>query len=176
VFSTLIHGPEGHPLHPPLTDVAIGAYTAATMLCVLSAFGVDEHRLATAWWLVLLVGLGGGALAALSGLAEWLTIERGTAVWRIATMHMVVMVVATVIFLLDAILGYHRGYTSGEIAPVALSLTIVGFLVLAVGGWFGGSIVFVHGTRVTATAGSGSQHGHADLDAPPRPGRPPAGS
>ena len=30
--STLIHGPSGHPLHPPLTDVAIGGYTPATAL------------------------------------------------------------------------------------------------------------------------------------------------
>lgn len=24
--STLLHGPPGHPLHPPLTDVGIGAF------------------------------------------------------------------------------------------------------------------------------------------------------
>ena len=133
-----------------MTDAAIGAYTAATALCVLSALGVAENRLATGWWLVLLVGLGAGALAALSGVVEWITIPRGTAVWRTATVHMLVMVAATALFLIDAIVGYHRGYTSGEIATLPLVLTIAGFIVLTAGGWLGGSIVFVHGKRVLA--------------------------
>ena len=44
-----LKGPAGHPLHPPLTDVTVGAYTFATAMAVLSRLGVSEHNTATAW-------------------------------------------------------------------------------------------------------------------------------
>ena len=53
----LLRGFPGHPLHPPLTDATIGAYTFATAMVVLSRLGVIEHNTATAWWLALIAGL-----------------------------------------------------------------------------------------------------------------------
>ena len=47
----LLRGLPGHPLHPPLTDATIGAYTFAAAMAVLSRLGVSEHNTATAWWL-----------------------------------------------------------------------------------------------------------------------------
>ena len=49
-MKVLFRGLPGHPLHPPLTDVTIGAYTFATLMAVLSRAGVSEHNTATAWW------------------------------------------------------------------------------------------------------------------------------
>jgi len=143
----LLRGFPGHPSHPPLTDGAIGAYTAATVLACVGAAGVAEDALAKGWWIALLVGLGFGALAAVTGLADWLTITRGTPLWRTATTHMVVMVVATLLFALAAIVGY-SGYEDGEVGTGALVLVVCGFAALTFGGWLGGSIVFVHGMRV----------------------------
>ena len=53
----LLKGFPGHPLHPPLTDATIGAYTFATAMAVLSRLGVSEDNTATAWWLALIAGL-----------------------------------------------------------------------------------------------------------------------
>jgi uncharacterized membrane protein len=130
-----------------MTDGAIGAYTAATVLVVVGAAGVAEDALAKGWWITLLIGLGFGALAAVTGLADWLSISRGTPLWRTATTHLVVMVVANLLFGLAAVVGY-GGYSDGEIGAAALVLAVCGFVALAVGGWIGGSIVFVHGMRV----------------------------
>jgi uncharacterized membrane protein len=143
----LLRGFPGHPLHPPLTDGAIGAYTAATVLAALGAAGVAEEALAKGWWLTLLVGLGFGGLAALAGLVDWITLTWGTPLWRTATFHMLVMVVATLLFVLAAIVGY-SGYEDEEVGAGALALMLVAFAVLTIGGWLGGSIVFVHGMRV----------------------------
>ena len=41
-LSYLVKGFPGHPLHPPLTDATIGAYTVAAALGVQSALGVAE--------------------------------------------------------------------------------------------------------------------------------------
>jgi uncharacterized membrane protein len=143
----LLRGFPGHPSHPPMTDAAIGAYTAATVLACLGAVGVAEEALAKGWWITLLVGLGFGALAALTGLVDWLTITRGTPLWRTATTHMIVMVTATVLFTAAAVVGY-GGYDEGEVGAAALVLVLCGFVALTAGGWLGGSIVFVHGMRV----------------------------
>jgi uncharacterized membrane protein len=130
-----------------MTDGAIGAFTAATVLVAAGAAGVAEPELAKGWWLTLIIALGFGALAAVTGLVDWLSITRGTPLWRTATTHLVVMVVANALFGLAAILG-HAGYVDGEIGTTALVLALCGFAALTAGGWIGGSIVFVHGMRV----------------------------
>jgi uncharacterized membrane protein len=130
-----------------MTDGAIGSYTAATVLACVGAAGVAEQALAKGWWLALLVGLGFGTLAAITGLADWLTISRGTPLWQTATTHLAVMVLATLLFALAAILGY-AGFDDGEVGSAALVLVLTGFVTLTFGGWIGGSIVFVHGMRV----------------------------
>jgi uncharacterized membrane protein len=149
VFKPLyfVRGFPGHPLHPPMTDGAIGAYTASVVLGCLGAVGIAEDSLAKGWWLALLVGLGFGALAALTGLIEWLTISWGTPLWRTATFHMLVMVIATLLFVLAALTGYDS-YTDSDINGLSLALALVGYTALTLGGWLGGSIVFVHGMRV----------------------------
>jgi uncharacterized membrane protein len=146
-LSYLIKGLPGHPLHPPLTDATIGIYTVAAAFGVLSAAGVSEGNMATAWWLALIVGLVVTGPTALTGLIDWLGITWGTPLWRTATVHMLSMLTATIFFLLAAIFG-HVGYIDDEVTSGSLILTLVGFGFLTLGGWLGGTVVFVHGMRV----------------------------
>jgi uncharacterized membrane protein len=140
-------GFPGHPLHPPLTDATIGAYTFATLMAVLSKLGVSEANTTTAWWLALITGLVLTAPTALVGFADWLDISRGTSLWRTATLHLLVMVGATIVFAVAAGIG-HGNYVDGSISGGSLVLTLIGFGVLTIGGWLGGANVFVHGMRV----------------------------
>jgi uncharacterized membrane protein len=145
--SYLIHGLPGHPLHPPLTDATIGTYTFATVAAVLSKLGIAEGGLAQAWWLALLVGLAVTVPTALTGLADWLLITRGSPLWRTATLHLTAMVTATVFFLLAAVFG-HGSYADHHLTVGPFVLTLVGFALLTTGGWLGGTIVFRYGMRV----------------------------
>ncbi len=146
-LSELATGLPGHPSHPPLTDAAIGLYTGAAAFAALSAVGVAEENTAVAWWLALVVGLAVTVPTAGTGLVDWLKISRGTSLWRTATAHLVAMVSATVLFLLAAVFG-HAGYVERDMTTSGLMLTLAGFGLLTLGGWLGGSIVFVHGMRV----------------------------
>jgi len=143
----LIRGLPGHPLHPPLTDATIGAYTAAAVLGFASIVGVAEKGAAHGWWLALVLGLIFTVPTALAGLADWLTISPGTPLKRTATSHLIAMVSATVFFLIAALTG-HGGYTHGAVDAGPYVLTLIGFAAMTVGGWLGGAIVFVHGMRV----------------------------
>jgi len=146
-LSYLLKGLPGHPLHPPLTDATIGSYTAASAFGLLSVLGVSERNTATAWWLALIVGLVVTGPTALTGLIDWLGITWGSPLWRTATLHLFSMLTATLFFLLAAIFG-HGGYLDGEVTSGSLVLTLIGFAFLTLGGWLGGTVVFVHGMRV----------------------------
>jgi len=145
--SYLWQGPPGHPTHPPLTDATIGAYTFAFVASILSKAGVADQAAAKAWWLALVVALCSSVLTVLTGLLDWLKISRGTPLFRTATTHLLVMVTATVLFLLAAVFG-HKCYVAGDLSSGPFVLTILGWIALTVGGWLGGTITFVHGMRV----------------------------
>lgn len=144
---TLLHGPDGHPVHPPFTDATIGAYAVASILGVLAVAGVSTARTTTGWWLALLVALCLTVPTALTGLLDWLKISSGTPLWRVATAHMVAMVAAAGLFL-AALLAGRADYSAGALGAGPLAITLVGLGVLTLGGWLGGTIVFVYGMRV----------------------------
>jgi uncharacterized membrane protein len=146
-LSYLLKGLPGHPLHPPLTDATIGAYTVAAIAGLFSKIGVSTHPAAYAWWLALVIAICISLVTALTGFVDWLGIEWGTPLWRTATLHMGVMLTATAVFA-GAVLWGHSGYTNGEVRSGPFALTLLGYAVLALGGWIGGSITFVHGMRV----------------------------
>jgi uncharacterized membrane protein len=145
--SYLVHGLPGHPLHPPLTGATIGAYTFATIAAIASKAGLAEHGLATAWWLALVVGLCTSAFTVVTGLLDWLTITRGSELWKTATAHALTMVTATVFFVLAIVFG-HACYVDRHVTVGPFVLTLVGVLALTAGGWLGGAITYVHGMRV----------------------------
>jgi uncharacterized membrane protein len=138
---------SGHPIHPPLTDVTIGAYTFASTAAVLSKLDVARHSFAQAWWLALLVGACSSVLTELAGFLDWRTIARRTPLKRTATFHAVTMSSAGVIFVLAIAFG-HDDYVARSLGTASLILTLVGFALLAAGGAIGGSLVYVHGMRV----------------------------
>lgn len=143
----LVQGLPGHPLHPPLTDATIGVYTFATVAALADVLGISNHAATQGWWLALLVGLIITAATALTGLFDWLTISWGSELWKTATTHAITMVSATVFFGLAAIFG-HDAFQSGNVKADDLILTLIGYGLLTLGGWLGGTVVYVYGMRV----------------------------
>lgn len=151
LLTLVLHGPSGHPVHPPLTDATIGMFTLAAGLGVLGKAGVAEGKLGPAAWLALVGGLIVAAPTALTGFADWLQIDWGTPLWRTATLHLTAMVTAVALFAVASWLQW-TGYRHGSVTTGGLILTLAGFASLTAGGWLGGSIVFAHGMRVEADA------------------------
>ena len=143
----LIHGLPGHPLHPPLTDTTIGMFVLATALAIIGAAGAIEDAAGKGCWLALIGGLAAAMPTAATGFADWLRLEWGSPPWRTATLHLIAMVSAVVLFAVAAWLQYD-GYRNGEVTTGGVIFSAVGFGALTTGGWLGGAIVFVHGIRV----------------------------
>lgn len=131
-----------------MTDATIGAWTACFFSLLLAIWWPDPFGV-----VALVTGAMGiaFALAAIAtGLLDYLQISAGTAMHRTATWHLIVMVVATTLFVVTTVLlatAYTRGATL-EPSAVAIATGVAAYLVMAVGGWLGGTIVFVHGMRV----------------------------
>jgi len=143
----LIRGSPGKPLHPPLTDVSIGAYTVGTAMLVLGTLGVEEEQMAHGALLAISGGLIVALPTAITGLADWLRIEKGTPARTVATIHLFVMLAATALFAATW-LAQLDGYKHDEVKTLAWILGVVAETVLAIGGNIGGANVFVYGVRV----------------------------
>lgn len=143
----LIKGSPGKPMHPPLTDASIGAYTVGVVMLVLGAFGLEEEQMAHGALLAISFGLILAAPTALTGLLDWLDVPKGTPARQVATLHLVVMVAATVLFALTW-LAHLDGYKDDQVESLALVLGLIALGALAAGGNIGGANVFVYGIRV----------------------------
>jgi uncharacterized membrane protein len=161
----LVRGLPGHPLHPPLTDVTIGAYTFALVAATADVLGISTNAATHGWWLALVFGLISTVVTATTGFVDWLRIETGTPLWRTATAHMIANLIASAIFLAAAIVG-KKSFDAGDVETAPYVLTVAGFLLLTLGGWLGGSIVFVHGMRVLNLVDEPARKAAAPLPTP----------
>jgi uncharacterized membrane protein len=143
----LVKGWPGKPSHPPLTDASIGAYTVGVAMLVAGAIGIETSQMAVGSLIALSGGLLLAAPTAITGLIDWLDIPKRTPARTVATVHLITMVSATVLFALTW-LAQRPGYDPGDIETLALVLGLAAEATLAVGGYLGGTIVFVYGNRV----------------------------
>lgn len=133
---SFLHGTWlGHPLHPLLTDVPIGALTVALILDLLGIY--DGARWAT------LIGSAGLVAAAAAGLVD--LDETDGKARQYGGVHASLMLVAMAFYLASLLIRY--GYTPGE--PYQATLTAaIGYAFIVMGGYIGADLVFTLGNTV----------------------------
>jgi nitrite reductase/ring-hydroxylating ferredoxin subunit len=141
-LNDLMHGvwPLGHPLHPALTDVPLGAWTAAVVLGYVSLAWRSLPPIASD--AALAVGIVGALAAALTGYTDFhdtFAQERRTGLLHGLTMTFVVLVMI-VSLALDIWVPGSRG--------VALAVATIGLLIGLFGAYVGGHLTFRYGTMV----------------------------
>src|SRR5437762_12554277 len=131
-FRGPLRGFVGNPLHPPLTDIPIGAYVIAPLLDVIAfVWKSNEHAMTfhRAAGYVLLVGGIVSVATAITGYADWLDTKKGTQIRRMANSHAWTMITLTVVVILDLILRFLGGF---DHPSLLLALLGIVFLLLAV--------------------------------------------
>jgi nitrite reductase/ring-hydroxylating ferredoxin subunit/uncharacterized membrane protein len=135
----------GHSLHAVLVDVVIGAATAAVLLDILRVFfAVDGLETATTWvvGLATLSALG----AILSGLTDYKDTNPSSSERDVTGLHGLINIVATVFFAVSLFTRLGGGHDLG------FWLLVIGYLVVSVGGYIGGHVVFKYGYMVNHNA------------------------
>ncbi|WP_084961126.1 DUF2231 domain-containing protein [Thermoactinospora rubra] len=156
-----LRGMSGKPLHPPLTDVPVGAVVLATGLDVVSVVvsGPLGRELYRAGTFVLVGGVIAAVLAAVTGAADWLgSTPRRTQAWRTVNAHALVMAVVTVLLVAAGTmrLTWYADDTATPLPMLALSVVAAGLTVA--GGAIGGSLVYDYGFNVEVAGDSPVWH------------------
>ena len=135
----------GHSLHAVLVDVVIGAATVALLFDVLRViFGIDGLEVG-ATWAIGLAGLSAvGAL--LTGLTDFKDTPPNNAERDLAAFHGVVNFVATGFFAASLVQRVGGGH------DLAFWLLLIGYVVVSIGGYIGGHLVFKYGYMVNFNA------------------------
>lgn len=145
---SVLAGSYGHPVHPILVTVPIGAWVCALVFDLISFGNASPRPWASgAMWLILL-GVIGAALAAVFGVLDLLNLPHGTPAFNTGRIHAGLNSAALVIFLISFFWRY-RTTDSWEAAPVGpLILSILGLAVVGVSGFLGGKLAYRYGVRV----------------------------
>ncbi len=167
-----LRGWAGKPLHPPLTDVPIGAYVLVAGFDLVSVVGHtnawarDFYRAGT---FALVGGAAVSLLAALTGFWDWLrSTEAGTQARRTANAHAVTMLTVTTLVLVNVALRI-LAYPGQHSTPgVALGLSLAAAALTVLGGTLGGTLAFDYGFNVE-TAGDSPVWHRSEQDV--RPGQ-----
>jgi nitrite reductase/ring-hydroxylating ferredoxin subunit/uncharacterized membrane protein len=128
-----------HPLHPPLTDVVIGAWSSALLLDLLGGDRADkasERLVAT--------GVLAAVPTAAAGLSDWAELFGGTR--RVGVVHATGNTSALLLHTLSWI-ARRRGRRGRGVA-----LSALGFGLASFSAWLGGHLSFGRGVGVNQTA------------------------
>ena len=162
-----LRGWAGKPLHPPLTDVPVGAYVLVAAFDVISYFGRNQEW-ARDFYRAGTFALVGGAVvsvfAALTGYWDWLkSTKKGTQARRTTNAHAWTMVTVTLLVLAEVALRWfshdNAAHTPGHITIISLAVAAL----TAVGGTIGGSLAYDYGFNVE-TAGDSPVWHESEVD------------
>ncbi|MGV9668311.1 DUF2231 domain-containing protein [Nocardia niigatensis] len=145
--SAALAGPYGHPFHPILVTVPIGAWVASLIFDLGSHVVGDPAFLARgALWLIA-IGVLGALAAATVGFLDFLAIPAGTPAFRIGLVHLSLNLAVTVAFALNFV--WRRAVGTHDAVPWGpLALTLVALAALSVSGYLGGKLTYRYGVRV----------------------------
>jgi uncharacterized membrane protein len=168
-----LRGWSGKPLHPPLTDFPIVAYSLCAAFDVVSGIAwkmkghtttITSDAFVAGTW-VLVSGAVVSLATALTGFWDWwkgvarnrstgpIGRAKHTQVWRTINWHATVMLTVTGIVVVDIVVRlaqYHRHHST---LPTTL-LSVLAALLVLFGAAYGGSLVFDYQFNVENVTGS----------------------
>ena len=128
---------RGHPIHPMLVALPIGlwVFSFAADIVFVAGWGGPVWRVIALYNLA--AGVLGALLAAVPGLIDFFSIT-DRRVGKIALIHMSMNLLAVALFALSFGL---RFATAGTLP---LLISAAGLVSLAIAGWLGGELVYIH--------------------------------
>lgn len=146
--SAVLAGPYGHPFHPILVTVPIGAWVCGLVFDIASHV-VDRPGFLTqgSEWLIA-IGVLGAFAAASVGFLDLFVIPSRTAAFRTGLLHMSLNLTVTGAYIVN-FFWRHGSYADGHaVAAGPLALAALSLALLAVSGFLGGKLAYRYGVRV----------------------------
>jgi nitrite reductase/ring-hydroxylating ferredoxin subunit len=131
----------GHPAHPTLTDVPIGAWTMAALLDT-----VGGRRAAPAAGLLTAVGIAAALPTAATGLNDWSDTQEEPSPRRVGVVHAAANTVALGLYIASLVARCQGRHCRGRL------LGFGGFGAVVAGAYLGGHLAFTNAVNVNHTA------------------------
>ncbi|MEW2254545.1 DUF2231 domain-containing protein [Streptomyces sp. NPDC047869] len=146
--SAPLAGPYGHPFHPMLVTVPIGAWVTSLVFDIASHV---VHRpgflTQSSQWLIA-VGVIGALLAAMAGFLDLFAIPAGTPAFRTALVHMTLNLLVTAAYAVNFLWRHGEHTGGGSVATGQLVLSALSVAALGASGFLGGKLAYRYGVRV----------------------------
>ncbi|MFI7411968.1 DUF2231 domain-containing protein [Streptomyces sp. NPDC049627] len=147
--SGALAGPYGHPFHPILVTVPIGAWVSSLVFDIASRIVDRPGFLAhgSAW--LIAIGVIGALVAACVGFLDLFAIPTGTPAFRTAVVHMSLNLAVTAAYAAGFAWRQSDGYPAGQgVGAGQLALSAVALAALGLSGYLGGKLAYRYGVRV----------------------------
>lgn len=135
----------GEPLHVVITDIPVGAWTAAMVFDAVDMI-CNRNEFVQAADVSIAIGLAGAAGAAVTGLTDWSDVDPPAR--RTGLNHALLNIGATVLFATSLILRRQGSRTSGRIASA------LGYAIMSYAAHLGGRMVYEYNVGVDRTVGA----------------------
>ncbi|HEV7179716.1 MAG TPA: DUF2231 domain-containing protein [Candidatus Baltobacteraceae bacterium] len=132
----------GHPIHPALVAIPIGLFVGTLICDVVSIWGDPQFWPRAATWLIAF-GVIGALVAAIFGFVDYFTAPMSEEAKRTATTHMVLNLIAVVVFAIAFFIRLHS-----MTSVLGYVLTYVALAILSCSGWLGGKLAYHFGVGV----------------------------
>lgn len=142
-------GPYGHPLHPAVVAVPIGAWISSLVFDIGSRVVDDGRFLAQGSRWLIVVGVLGALIAALAGFLDLLAIPAHTRASGTALLHMSLNLAVVVAYAVNFLI---RDKDDAAVPWAPLVLSVASLVVLSASGWLGGRLAYRYGVRVADEA------------------------
>ena len=158
----------GHPLHPMVVPLPIGAFILALVSDAIGFTTGDPFWTHTSFFLIA-AGVVTGALAGLIGLVELVSLRRARTM-GLAWAHGIVNVIALAIAFFSLLIRREGWGTDNPLVgyPQLISAAVV-VLLLLISGWLGGELSYRHGVGVSESVGSEREDGDPERTPAGRP-------
>lgn len=146
----------GHPLHPLLKDVPMGAWIFTVLFDVVGlAFNLPQLGVASS--IADGVGVAGALAAAAAGLMDWM--DTDPAEKSVGFVHGITNTIATLIFLASFVIRWRDRW---ELSWTSFGLGAIGLAIVSAGAYLGGGLVYRMGVMINRNA---YRNGPADFKA-----------
>jgi nitrite reductase/ring-hydroxylating ferredoxin subunit/uncharacterized membrane protein len=135
-----------HPLHPLLTDVPVGAWTVALLLDLV-ALVLNVRGLGLPSGITIGLGVLAALAAIATGLADWMDVDPPEL--AIGITHAIINTAATILFAVSFFILWGESWT---ITFADFIPALIGYLLVSVGAFIGGSLVYRLGVMVNRNA------------------------
>lgn len=133
----------GHPVHPVVTHFPMALLPVSFLGDLLGVWTG-----ASFWWSFsfynLAIGLIFSILALITGMIDFVALPQKGTIERVAMRHMTIMITALLMYMGSFFIRFGVEIPSGWRLMSSVSLSLLGLILLLIGGWFGGQLVYRH--------------------------------